>query len=102
LPVADIAASFQAAIADVLVDKTVRAADEFGAKHIVLAGGVSANAVLRQTMIERAELPVIIPPIKLCMDNGAMIAAAAWRHFERGEASDWALDVIPSLKLGTS
>ncbi len=99
LPVADIAASFQAAIADVLVDKTVRAADEFGAKHIVLAGGVSANAVLRQTMIERAEIPVVIPPIKLCMDNGAMIAAAAWRHYERGETSDWALDVIPSLKL---
>lgn len=99
LPVADIAASFQTAVADVLVEKTVRAADEFGAKHIVLAGGVSANALLRQTMQERAEIPVIIPPIKLCMDNGAMIAAAAWRHYERGETSGWELDVAPSLKL---
>lgn len=101
LPVADIAASFQTAIADVLVEKTVRAADEFGAKKIVLAGGVSANAVLRKTMVERAEIPVIIPPIKLCMDNGAMIAAAAWQHFERGEQSGWDLDVIPALKLQT-
>jgi len=102
LPVADIAASFQAAVADVLVEKTVRAADEFGAKHIVLAGGVSANAVLRKTMLERAEIPVIIPPIKLCMDNGAMIAAAAWKHFERGEHSGWDLDVVPALKLQTT
>ncbi len=99
LPVADIAASFQTAVADVLVAKTVRAADEFGAKHIVLAGGVSANAVLRKTMVERAEIPVIIPPIKLCMDNGAMIAAAAWRRFERGERSGWDLDVVPALRL---
>jgi N6-L-threonylcarbamoyladenine synthase len=102
LPVADIAASFQMAIADVLVEKTVRAADEFGAKHIVLAGGVSANATLRKTMLERAEIPVIIPPIKLCMDNGAMIAAAAWRHWERGETSGWGLDVVPNLRLQTT
>ena len=102
LPVADIAASFQKAIADVLVEKTIHAADEFGAKHIVLAGGVSANAMLRKTMLERAEIPVIIPPIKLCMDNGAMIAAAAWRHYELGEQSGWDLDVVPSLRLQTT
>jgi N6-L-threonylcarbamoyladenine synthase len=102
LPVADIAASFQSAVADVLVEKTVRAADEFGARHIVLAGGVSANACLRKTMLERAEISVVIPPIKLCMDNGAMIAAAAWRRFERGERSGWDLDVIPSLELQTA
>lgn len=101
-PVADIAASFQTAIADVLVEKTVRAADEFGAKHIVLAGGVSANAVLRKTMLARAEIPVVIPPIKLCMDNGAMIAAAAWRHFQAGEQSALDLDVVPALKLMTN
>jgi N6-L-threonylcarbamoyladenine synthase len=101
LPVADIAASFQSAVVDVLVEKTVRAADEFGAKHIVLAGGVSANAMLRKTMLERAEIPVIIPPIKLCMDNGAMIAAAAHRHWQNGKRSGWDLDVIPSLELQT-
>ena len=99
LPVADIAASFQAAVADVLVDKTRQAAEEFRAKQIVLAGGVSANAQLRKTMLARSQVPVSIPPIKLCIDNGAMIAAAAWRHFERGERSGWKLDVVPSLKL---
>ncbi|MBI5304426.1 MAG: tRNA (adenosine(37)-N6)-threonylcarbamoyltransferase complex transferase subunit TsaD [Chloroflexi bacterium] len=99
VPVADIAASFQVAVADVLVAKTVRAADEFGAAQIVLAGGVAANACLRKTMLERAEVPVVIPPIKLCMDNGAMIAAAAWRHWERGERSGWELDVVPALRL---
>jgi N6-L-threonylcarbamoyladenine synthase len=102
LPVADIAASFQAAVADVLVDKTRQAAEEFRAKQIVLAGGVSANVQLRKTMLARSQVPVSIPPIKLCVDNGAMIAAAAWRHFERGERSGWELDVVPSLKLQSS
>jgi N6-L-threonylcarbamoyladenine synthase len=101
LPVADIAASFQVAIADVLVSKALQAADEFGAHAIVLAGGVSANAMLRKTMLERSEIPVIIPPIKLCMDNGAMIAAAAHRHWQNGKRSGWDLDVIPSLELQT-
>jgi len=99
VPVADIAASFQAAVADVLTEKTRQAAEEFHAKHILLAGGVSANAQLRRTMLARAPVPVSIPSIKLCMDNGAMIAAAAFRHFQRGETSGWDLDVVPSLKL---
>lgn len=102
VPVADIAASFQVAVAEVLVEKTIRAADEFGAAQIVLAGGVAANACLRKTMVERAEIPVVIPPIKLCMDNGAMIAAAAWRHYENGTRSGWDLDVVPSLRLQSS
>ncbi len=99
VPVADIAASFQAAVADVLTEKTRQAAEEFHAKHILLAGGVSANAQLRRTMLARAPVPVSIPPIKLCVDNGAMIAAAAFRHFQRGETSGWDLDVVPSLKI---
>jgi N6-L-threonylcarbamoyladenine synthase len=99
LPVADIAASFQAAVVDVLVDKTRQAAEEFRAKQIMLAGGVSANAQLRKTMLARSQVPVSIPPIKLCIDNGAMIAAAAWRHFIRGERSGLDLDVVPALKL---
>ncbi|MCI0478319.1 MAG: tRNA (adenosine(37)-N6)-threonylcarbamoyltransferase complex transferase subunit TsaD [Anaerolineales bacterium] len=102
VPVADIAASFQIAVADVLVDKTRQAAEEFHAKQILLAGGVSANAQLRKTMLARSQVPVSIPPIKLCVDNGAMIAAAAFRHFERGETSGWDLDVVPALKLQTS
>jgi N6-L-threonylcarbamoyladenine synthase len=99
LPVADIAASFQAAIAEVLVEKTVRAAQEFRAAQILLAGGVAANARLREQMRKRAPVPVLIPPPKLCIDNGAMIAAAAWWHVQRGEKSGWELDVVPSLKL---
>jgi N6-L-threonylcarbamoyladenine synthase len=99
VPVADIAASFQIAVADVLVEKARQAAEEFHARQIVLAGGVSANAQLRKTMLARAQVPVSIPPIKLCVDNGAMIAAAASRHFERGEKSGWDLDVVPALKI---
>ncbi len=102
LPVADIAASFQAAIADVLVEKTIRAAQEFGAAQILLAGGVAANARLRERMRNRAPVPVLIPPPKLCIDNGAMIAAAAWWHVQRGEKSGWELDVVPSLKLSAN
>ncbi len=99
LPVPDIAASFQVAVADVLAEKTMRAAEEYGAAQVVLAGGVAANACLRKTMIERAQVPLVIPPIKLCMDNGAMIAAAAWRHWERGVCSGWDLDVVPALRF---
>ena len=99
VPVADIAASFQAAITDVLVEKTVSAANEFGAVQILLAGGVAANARLRKSMLARADVPVLIPPPKLCVDNGAMIASAAWWHLERGERSSWDLDVVPSLQI---
>jgi N6-L-threonylcarbamoyladenine synthase len=102
VPVADIAASFQAAVADVLVDKTRQAAEEFHAKQIILAGGVSANAQLRKTMLARAQTPVAIPPIKLCLDNAAMIAAAGFRHFARDETSGLDLDVVPALKLQSS
>ncbi len=99
LPVADIAASFQNAIADVLVEKTLRVAQEHHAAQILLAGGVAANTRLRAQMIARAPVPVLIPPPKLCVDNGAMIASAAWWHFARGEQSGWDLDVVPSLRL---
>ncbi len=99
VPVADIAASFQAAITDVLVEKTLRAATEFGAHQILLAGGVAANTRLRKSMLARADVPVLIPPPKLCIDNGAMIASAAWWHLERGERSGWDLDVVPSLQI---
>ena len=99
LPVADIAARFQAAITDVLVEKTVSAAAEFGARQVLLAGGVAANTRLRNRMLARADVPVLIPPPKLCIDNGAMIASAAWWHLERGERSGWDLDVVPSLQI---
>ena len=78
MPVKDIAASFQAAVIDVLVDKTISAAREFDAQEILVAGGVSANQPLRHTFQQKSEVPVHIPPISLCTDNAAMIAAASY------------------------
>lgn len=99
LPVNDIAASAQAAIVDMLVEKTARAVEEFDAKMVLLAGGVAANKSLRAEMSAGASRPVVFPPPKLCVDNGAMIGAAAWRHYRAGDKSPWDLDVLPNLKL---
>ena len=99
IPVNDIAASAQAAIVDTLVEKTQLAVEEFDAKYVLLAGGVAANKMLRAEMSARASRPVLFPPPRLCVDNAAMIAAAAWRHYRAGETSAWDLDVIPNLKL---
>ncbi|MFQ5341769.1 MAG: tRNA (adenosine(37)-N6)-threonylcarbamoyltransferase complex transferase subunit TsaD [Anaerolineae bacterium] len=101
LPVADLAASFQEAVVDVLVGKALRAAEEFGVKQILVAGGVSANRRLRESMRERAEgQPVYFPPLFLCTDNGAMIAAAGyWAGWRLGRRSGWDLDVAPGLRL---
>lgn len=79
LPVADLCASFQAAVARALVRKTVKAAEDTKAKTIVLAGGVAANSALRQMLTARASVDVRFPPTALCTDNAAMVAAAA--HF---------------------
>jgi N6-L-threonylcarbamoyladenine synthase len=97
--VADLAASFQQALVEALVDKTVRAAQETGVSEICVCGGVSANAALRQTMSERAPTPVSVPPIHLCTDNAAMIAAAGYYRFVAGERAGLEMDVIPNLRL---
>lgn len=99
LPVADLAASAQAAIVDTLVEKTAQAVEEFDARRVLLAGGVAANLALRRQMSARASRPVLYPPPKLCVDNAAMIGAAAWRRWRSGERSPWDIDVIPNLKL---
>jgi N6-L-threonylcarbamoyladenine synthase len=95
----DVAASFQSAVVDVLVTKTVAVAQEYNAKQILLAGGVAANKHLRQTLTERSPFPVIIPPFILCTDNAAMIAACGYFRFQAGKISNLALDVIPNMKL---
>jgi len=99
IPVADLAASFQAAVVDVLVGKTVRAAEEFDATEILVAGGVSANGPLRQAMIEQAGRPVRVPPLKLCTDNAAMIAAAGYFRFAGGQRDPLSFDVRPTWPL---
>ena len=99
LPVVDLAASFQVAVVEVLVEKARRAAQEHGAEQILLAGGVAANKLLRQEMAERSDLPVLCPPIFLCTDNAAMVAGAAYFRYQAGYRSSWDLDVIPNLKL---
>jgi N6-L-threonylcarbamoyladenine synthase len=81
---ADIAASFQQTIVDVLVEKSIRAAKEFQCKEIALAGGVSANSLLRNQFSQRGReegLSIYLPPFEYCTDNAAMIACAAYHRF---------------------
>lgn len=99
LNIADVAASFQAAVVGVLVDKTLKAAQAFGAKDILLAGGVSANHALRAAFAAHSPLPIRIPPLSLCTDNAAMIGAAGYYRYMAGERSDLGLDVRPNWPL---
>jgi N6-L-threonylcarbamoyladenine synthase len=99
LVVPDLAASFQEAIVDVLATKTLEAAREHGAANIALAGGVAANLPLRERIQHLSKVPVLIPPVRLCTDNAAMIAAAGHFRFEAGERSALDLDVSPVLPI---
>ena len=99
LPVNNLAASTQMAIVDALVAKTQEAADAFEVKEVLISGGVSANALLREEMTARLSQPVRYPPLFLCTDNAAMIGAAAYWHYQSGRFAGWDLDVIPNLKL---
>ncbi|MBI3737760.1 MAG: tRNA (adenosine(37)-N6)-threonylcarbamoyltransferase complex transferase subunit TsaD [Chloroflexi bacterium] len=99
LPVPDLAASFQAAVVDVLFSKTMRAAREFDAKEIIVAGGVSANRALRQAFQNQKEFKVHIPPLWLCTDNAAMIGAAGYYRFALGHTSQLDMDVQPTWPL---
>lgn len=96
---ADGAVSFQTAVVEVLVKKTISAALEYNVKQIVICGGVAANKALRQTFIAESPLPVLIPPMILCTDNAAMIACCGYFRFRAGKTSNLSLDVVPNLKL---
>ncbi|MBP3718101.1 MAG: tRNA (adenosine(37)-N6)-threonylcarbamoyltransferase complex transferase subunit TsaD [Eubacterium sp.] len=100
---ADVAASFQQAVIDVLADHTIQAALDYGMKTVALAGGVAANSLLRTTMKERAEakgLKFHCPELIYCTDNGAMIAAAGYHEFIAGRRADLYLNAIPNQKIG--
>ncbi len=97
-----LAASFQEAVVDVLVAKTMRAVDETGSDNLIAAGGVAANSLLRSRLRDESEargITLFIPPLKYCTDNAAMVAAAGLnRYLERG-ADDPQIDVDPGLSL---
>ncbi len=99
----DVAASFQAAVVDVLVEKTMHAAKEYGFKKVALAGGVASNSALRAGMKEACEkrgLTMIYPSPIYCTDNAAMIGAAAYYEYIKGNFSGLDLNAIPNLRLG--
>ena len=98
--VRELAAAFQESVVDVVSTKLVDMARKYRVKGLVLGGGVTANARLREEIIRRSPLPVIIPPPVLCTDNGAMIAACAYYQHQRGEQWPMDLDVDPGLPLG--
>lgn len=99
LPVADLAASFQASVVDVLFEKTMLAARRTGAKSIIIAGGVSANQLLRDTFSGQNEFPLFIPQLAYCTDNGAMVGAAAYQRFKHGIFDNLDMDVMPTWPL---
>lgn len=100
----DLAASFQASVIDVLVNKTIRACQEYPVKQLIVGGGVAANQGLRETLEQTLtetlpEIELCIPPLRLCGDNAAMIGAAAHVELQKKHFADYRLNADPSLIL---
>jgi N6-L-threonylcarbamoyladenine synthase len=98
----DLAASFQASVVEVLVKKAERAVAEYGVKQLLLAGGVAANKGLRTALVETFatnNVELVIPPLSLCTDNAAMIAAAGTVMFEKGKRAELSLNANPGLEI---
>ena len=101
--VADVAASFQKAVVDVLVDHTIAAAKEYDFKEVALAGGVASNSGLRAAMEEACNkngIKLYRPSPIFCTDNAAMIGVAGYYEYIKGNRSDYHLNAVPNLKLG--
>jgi len=84
---------------EVLAAKTIAAAQEYRARHILMAGGVASNGALRKRLTEESAVPVMAPAPILCTDNAAMIAACAYYRFQSGKVDDLGLDVVSGLRL---
>ena len=101
-PVADVAASFQEAVVDVLVTKARRAAAETGATGICLGGGVAANSLLRERILDACiadDLRAFLPSRSMCTDNAAMVAAAAWWRYQQDGPTALDAGADPGLNL---
>lgn len=98
--VSSLASAFQEAVVDVIATKAVKAAEQVGVRGLILGGGVSANTRLREECIARSPVPVLVPPPRLCTDNGAMVAAAAYyRQDGVDPRKTLSLDASPSLTM---
>ncbi|AZO96480.1 tRNA (adenosine(37)-N6)-threonylcarbamoyltransferase complex transferase subunit TsaD [Halocella sp. SP3-1] len=102
LHIPDIAASFQQAVIDVLLNKVMKAVQEREAKSVILSGGVAANKTLRQQLsvaLAEEDLPLYTPSLKLCTDNAAMIGAAAYYQYQKGDFAPFSLGAAANLSL---
>ena len=97
--IADAAASFQEAIIDVLVTKTIASAKQHRVRQILLSGGVASNRRLRKHLVASSPIPVLVPEPILCTDNAAMVAACGYFRFQAGKIDGLDMDVVPSFKL---
>ena len=100
---ADVAASFQKAVTEVLVENAMRAVDEYDMKKLAIAGGVASNSTLRQAMkdaCEKKKIEFYYPSPIFCTDNAAMIGVAAYYEYLNGTRHGWDLNAVPNLKLG--
>ena len=100
----DLAASFQAAVVDILGEKTMRALDQYPVKQLVLACGVAANSGVRARLEKdlakfHPEVKLLLAPLKLCGDNAAMIGAAGYVNYQHGDRASWDLNAVPGLSF---
>ena len=100
---ADLCASFEKAVTEVLIENVTKAIEETGATQVAIAGGVSANSYIRNAFLslenEFEDLKVYMPEMKLCTDNAAMIASAGYYKYIKGDINDLDLNAVPNLKI---